>query len=650
MKYRREIDGLRAVAVLPVILFHAGFGSFAGGYVGVDVFFVISGYLITTILINDLEAGQFSLARFYERRARRILPALFFMMICCVPFAWMWMLPSQFKDFSQALVAVSLFASNILFWKKTDYFAPDAEENPLLHTWSLAVEEQFYIFFPILLWLLWRYGRERLFWVIVGLCVISLGASEWGWRNAPSANFYLIVTRAWELGAGAICAFLLHGRAFRQNTALSALGLGLIIFSIFAFDGETPFPSLYALAPVVGTALIILFAGSDTVVGRLLSFRAVVGVGLISYSAYLWHQPLFAFAHIRSFDPVGDALMLTLSIVSLGLGWLSWRYVERPFRHGGGALPRQAGVFAASAAGLAAFIGFGLYGHLSDGRRAAWLVANADRAAVYAMWGDARAERPVLPTDNACRFSAGMLDERTVERLNGCHDLYGPGLAVIGDSHARDLYRGYFQIWDHPFLFGMVEGGCRPYENQPLCDLDRFATLLEANPDLFSEIQYTQAGFHFLETSEGARGREIFRAVSLAHSLDPERYRPIQERIDSVMSYLFRLNEKTPVSFIGPRIEPHIPLRAMLQMGCRHDYTLRAGQEEIFRNLDDQLSTIVGAAGLTYVSQIKEQHFDLRDDFMTCDELYWADGDHWTSTGAARFVGRLVQQQAQILP
>ena len=149
MKYRAEIDGLRALAVVPVILFHAGFELFSGGFVGVDVFFVISGYLITTILINDIEQKRFSILYFYERRARRILPALFFVMVVCIPFAWIWMLPSQMKDFSQSIIAVSLFLSNILFWKETDYFGLNAEEKPLLHTWSLAVEEQYYILFPI---------------------------------------------------------------------------------------------------------------------------------------------------------------------------------------------------------------------------------------------------------------------------------------------------------------------------------------------------------------------------------------------------------------------------------------------------------------------------------------------------------------------
>jgi len=192
MIYRREVDGLRAVAVVPVMLFHAGVQQFSGGYVGVDIFFVISGYLITSILIAELEAGHFSVARFYERRARRILPALLLVMACCIPAAWLLMLPNEFLDFGQSLVAVTLFVSNILFWKEDGYFAEAAELKPLLHTWSLAVEEQYYVLFPLFLMLVWRFGRQRVFWMIVALAAASLVASEWGWRHKPSANFYLV--------------------------------------------------------------------------------------------------------------------------------------------------------------------------------------------------------------------------------------------------------------------------------------------------------------------------------------------------------------------------------------------------------------------------------------------------------------------------
>lgn len=470
---------MRAVAVVPVILFHAGFAVFEGGYVGVDVFFVISGYLITTILLNDLEGGQFSLARFYERRARRILPALFFMMICCLPFAWAWMLPSQLEDFSQALIAVSLFASNILFWRTADYFAPAAEENTLLHTWSLAVEEQFYIFFPILLWLLWRYGPGRVFWIIVGLCVISLGASEWGWRHQPNANFYLIVTRAWELGAGAICAFILHGRALRPNTGFAALGLGLILFSVFAYDGDTPFPSLYALLPVGGTAMIILFAGPDTVVGRLLSLRGFVGIGLVSYSAYLWHQPLFAFARIRSLSEPDLGLMLALAGVALLLAWFTWYFVEEPFRRRPTPLlASRSTVFVVSGAVGAVLIAVGLAGHFGKGFDWRLSEANArlyNTAASSPMRNRCHYDRRNrFPVDESCIYFGDAADVAVYGNSHGVELAYG--LAERLRDEGRSLV--------HYTISGCPVGFRR--EMEPYCDsfYESRLTHILSDPDI----------------------------------------------------------------------------------------------------------------------------------------------------------------------
>ena len=244
LKYRAEIDGLRALAVIPVILFHAGLEMFSGGFVGVDVFFAISGYLITTILIEDIENDRFSIVKFYERRIRRILPALSLVMLVCIPFAWRWMLPSQMKDFLQSLVAVSLFASNILFWRESDYFDSAADEKPLLHTWSLAVEEQYYVLFPIFLFLMWRFGKARVFWVIVVLAAASLALSEWGLRNHATANFYLAPTRAWELFSGSIAAFIVRQQGVQANNFMALLGLGAIVFAIFTYDKNTPFPSV----------------------------------------------------------------------------------------------------------------------------------------------------------------------------------------------------------------------------------------------------------------------------------------------------------------------------------------------------------------------------------------------------------------------
>ena len=210
MNYRREIDGLRALAVLPVILFHAGFETFSGRFVGVDVFFVISGYLITSIILYDMEAGTFSLIRFYERRARRILLALYFVIFACIPIAWLWLLPPDMKNFSQSLVAVSVFASNIFFWIESGYFSTAAEYKPLLHTWSLSLEEQYYVLFPLFMLLAWHLGKKWIVGLLIVMAIVSLTAAQWGSLNIPSATFFLLPTRGWELLFGTFIAFYYH--------------------------------------------------------------------------------------------------------------------------------------------------------------------------------------------------------------------------------------------------------------------------------------------------------------------------------------------------------------------------------------------------------------------------------------------------------
>jgi peptidoglycan/LPS O-acetylase OafA/YrhL len=428
MQYRREIDGLRAVAVIPVVLFHAGFKFFSGGYVGVDVFFVISGYLITSIIINELEQGEFSIVRFYERRARRILPALCFMMLACIPFAWIWMTPSQIEDFGRSLVAVSLFASNILFWSEIDYFAPAAEENPLLHTWSLAVEEQYYMFFPLFLLLAWRFGRASVFWMIAAIAAVSLLLCEWAWPTMPVANFYLAPTRAWELLAGSLCAFLQFGKGQKRNDALAALGLGLIVFAILVFDASTPFPSLYALAPVGGTVLIILFAGYGTWTARLLSARPLVGVGLISYSLYLWHQPLFAFARVHSAHAPSQSLMLCLAVFSLPLAYLSWRFVEEPFRRRQGRLlPTAPAMLNASAAAMVLFVGAGVTINAADGFRE---LRSTDRELLFMSTAKSSPKRDDCHIDGPDFRDPAAACEYFSSNVR---------LAVLGDSHATEL-------------------------------------------------------------------------------------------------------------------------------------------------------------------------------------------------------------------
>ncbi|MDK3019061.1 acyltransferase family protein [Pseudodonghicola flavimaris] len=368
MIYRKEIDGLRSIAVIPVILFHAGFSGFSGGFAGVDVFFVISGYLITSILLSDLSAGHFSILRFYERRARRILPALFFVVLACLPLALAWLAPFELRKFGASLVAVSLFASNILFWTEKGYFDSAAELKPLLHTWSLAVEEQYYIIVPVFLLLLWRFGRAFLGLAFAIVFLASLGLAEVLSKTAPTAAFYLLPSRAWELALGAFAALILGSQPPRErlwrNQVGAFLGLAMILGAQALVSEATRWPSLQTLIPTVGTLLVILFATRNTLVGTILSLPPLVWIGKFSYSAYLWHQPLFAFAKYRTLGEPSAVLMAALTLLTLLLAFVTWRYVEQPFRRAGPeARFGRAAIFGMSGLGIAAsaVIGFAVY-------------------------------------------------------------------------------------------------------------------------------------------------------------------------------------------------------------------------------------------------------------------------------------------------
>lgn len=427
MKYRPEIDGLRAVAVIPVLFYHAGFSWFSGGYVGVDVFFVISGYLITSILIGEILNGNFSIWRFYERRARRILPALCFIMLACVPFAWMWMLPDQFKDFGQSIVAVVFFASNILFWRESGYFEASAEEKPMLHTWSLAVEEQYYLLFPIFLLLTLRYGKQRVFWMICIMAFISYCIAEWGWRNKPVANFYLLPSRIWELLAGSLAAFVVTSKGVRSNEFYAAIGGFMIIIGVLMFDHRTPFPSTYTLLPVIGSVLVILFADTGTWTAKVLALRPVVGIGLISYSIYLWHQPLFAFARIRLITEPSQTVMLGLSLLSIMFAYLTWVYVEQPFRAKTGWPLKQAQVFRLSGVVLFIFAVFGAWAHVQHG--AAFRLPTEVRGLMTARKGDS----------SQCHNALNSRDISIGKTCTVGADDQKLTIAVIGDSHAARI-------------------------------------------------------------------------------------------------------------------------------------------------------------------------------------------------------------------
>lgn len=461
LKYRPDIDGLRAVAVLPVILFHLDIGWFTGGYVGVDVFFVISGYLIAGLISNEMAAGTYSVANFYLRRARRIFPALFVTCAVTSVLVLLFCLPSDAERFARSLSAATLFASNIYFYVTADYFGSALQSEPLVHTWSLAIEEQFYIFFPLVLWLLRRYLAAGEKPIMFALALISFGLSAWLVERDPGAAFYLLQSRAWELLLGALLAIgaVPPIRSRLAAGLLGSLGLAMIVASVLLYGEATPFPGVAALAPCVGTALII-HTGRDSalLVTRLLSLPLARFIGLISYSLYLWHWPAIVIGRYIAFwngwDPELEAHKLIVLAVIFVCAVASWHFVEKPFRR----KPYRFGsiaVLSSSAAAMAALV----------------VAASMIYPLSHRYWelpGDVERVLSVARTRPENRQSSCML----LRDMNGFRYFDRAGCLapsktkknwlLIGDSHAADLWFGLSRTNPDVNVLQATGAGCKP--------------------------------------------------------------------------------------------------------------------------------------------------------------------------------------------
>lgn len=423
--YRPDIDGLRALAVLPVLLYHAGVPGFSGGFIGVDIFFVISGYLITAIIAREIDAGEFSILTFYERRARRILPALLAMIAFVLAGASWLFLPSDFESVGPSALAAIFFFANVWLFTETGYFQASAETTPLLHTWSLGVEEQFYIGVPILLIVIARYAPH---WRMKSLIAMALASFVWAVMKQADTDgfaFYMLPTRAWELFAGSLLALgaipAVRNRWLAEGVC--AVALGAIIWATATYDYNTVFPGVAALAPVLAAAALIHCA-PGTWTGKLLSLKGPVWIGLISYSLYLWHWPLIVFWLYGLDGEVSLWHSAALIAVSIAIGWASWRFIEQPFRsktH----FPATR-IWRWSAVGM----GLGTLASLALVMQGGWDSRFDDRTL-----GFARASADFSPARAAC----------TVKRISDYPDecTLGadtpPSAVIWGDSHAVEL-------------------------------------------------------------------------------------------------------------------------------------------------------------------------------------------------------------------
>ena len=414
MRHRPDIDGLRAVAVIPVVLFHSGLTLFGGGYVGVDVFFVISGYLITSIIVSEIDANTFSLASFYDRRVRRIFPALIAVLAFCLLAGFALLTPADYNSLGQSAIAASFFVSNIFFWQTANYFDVAANEKPLLHTWSLAIEEQYYLLYPLILVALTRYSRRWTARAVLAAGVLSFAACVALVYVKPSAAFYLGPTRAWELLFGGLVALEWVPASDNRtiNNVAALFGLGCILAAVFLYSSTTRFPGIAALPPVAGAVLLIWSGlGKPTVVHGWLSARPITAVGRASYSLYLWHFPLLVFSGYVILGGLGSWAAAGICLLSGGISFLSLHFIERPFRSPGPAAsaPRIVGAALAGMAIVSVVAGLvvldrGLSGRMTQVANQ-YLDVERERQAVH-HWECMSLEQRIVTPKAACKLGA----------------------------------------------------------------------------------------------------------------------------------------------------------------------------------------------------------------------------------------------------
>lgn len=487
--YRPDIDGLRAMAIISVVIYHAFPGSLSGGFVGVDVFFVISGFLISSIIFRGMHMGVFSFTDFFAHRIKRIFPALIVVLAACYAFGWFALLPDELKHLGKHMAAASGFVQNIALWQEAGYFDTASELKPLMHLWSLGVEEQFYLAFPVLIWAAWR-ARMNVLKMVVFLGLLSFALNVLDIVADPVSAFFLPQTRFWELLAGAVLAYLqlfnraqiadcvkrclFHQMLFRQpplverqdqilNNLISAFGLLLLLASMTGINKSMPFPGWWALAPVSG-ALLLIAAGPHSWVNRqIFANKPMVFIGLISYPLYLWHWPILSFARIvESEMPSAEVRMAAIAITFM-LAWLTYRLIEAPIRFG-----RNARVKTVALAIALTALGCGGYGaFMLDGME---FRMERNRDFLHQLQWE---ERDGASAE--CREFIGQKD------LGYCLRSPGklPDAVLIGDSHANSLYRGLSEAYakDGRSLINLGGGGCLPF-----FDTDYFLVGEESNP------------------------------------------------------------------------------------------------------------------------------------------------------------------------
>lgn len=657
LKYRPEIDGLRAIAVLAVIFFHAGYEIFSGGFIGVDVFFVISGFLITSIIQDELQTSSFSFSRFYERRARRILPTLFVVALASIPLAWLWLLPPYMLEFTKSLSYVATFSSNFFFYKISGYFDTSAELKPLLHIWSLAVEEQYYLAFPALMLAAWKCCKKNLWLLITLIAIASLVYAEYWVQHNPEFAFFLLPSRAWELLVGAIIVQTRFARDAMEcptfpnlqrkiqsaEPTLALIGLLLIIFSIFYFDANSATPGIAALIPTLGAALVISFSGPSCLTGKVLGSRPMVAIGLISYSAYLWHQPIFAFTRHATTGQLGSLFVAIMIIAVLLLAALTWKFVETPFRDKT-IIPRQA-FFKLMLVAASTLLFFGWAGRKTHGFEDYFYThrvpENEKSIYKFIKIHTANDFNETYVDNGDCNFRTPQIDDVFLTRFDTCSKKYGKAIIILGDSHAINIYNALQKADFSKFLVGIAKGGCRPHNNLAKCQYDKFSEFVSHHPEQIAYVIYHQSGSYFLSDHAGK--------LDSPKAFESDKSWLIHKNnIALTITYLDKISNSTHLYWLGPFAEARVDFSRISDF--KDGYKMNSVSLTAFDALEQELKLQIANkknGKWKYISLADILNID--NSFLRVgDCLRFRDTDHFSTCGE-EFVGLALKEQLKNL-
>tara|TARA_Y100000389_G_scaffold83702_1_gene80291 strand:+ start:115 stop:2037 length:1923 start_codon:yes stop_codon:yes gene_type:complete len=630
MNYRKEIDGLRAISILPVIFFHFGYPAFSGGYIGVDIFFVISGYLITTFIIKENDRKNFSLIKFYERRARRILPLLLIVLLITTSISYFLFTPTYLDFYYKSVLAALFFYSNFFFWNKSGYFETGSDINPIFHTWSLSIEEQYYLIFPLVFLFFIKIFGKKIITLLSATILIGACLSHYLSMFHPSANFYLLPFRIFQISIGVLTAILLNYYKFSKfniftKNIFSLFGLFLIIISIFLFNEDTLSPSLFSLIPLVGCSLVILFTNERTYIFKILTNKILVFVGLLSYGLYLWHIPILTFYKINySINDIFDYIIILLLTFLITL--ITWKYVEKPFRNF--ELIKSKLFFNILLVFLILFLGLIFTLIFNSGKRISNFEKNLDPENKKIFLETSKATKTAgyesMYDDGNCKFWSKNLDDDFLNRFENCKNKANQkAIIMLGDSHQMDLYNGISKTSDKKFIASISRGRCRLHTPNPLgyqgCQFSEIKDFLEKNSKEISTLIYHQSGSFFLSGSKNL----------------PIKTKHIMETIN----YLLTFTDIENVIWIGPRIEPNI----MMDFTFTKNY--KKHKKFVNYNIkyvDEQITKKTFNSNIKYISLIKAINFEFNKDFNVDGKFTYSDYDHWSEFGEFYFTEKIL--------